>query len=317
MSKTYKDYYSAFSNSSAQVAVRSVFNASLDSSLLTSPFSDMSVAEKRTLLSETLDKKIHGLSFSPYKEGQAPGCDIDEGQIHERLAIISPHCKWIRTFSCTGGNQKIPQIAHEMGLKTMVGISLGEDREMNEREFAAGLQVARSGGADILAVGNEVLLRGDLTEQELLAYIQRAKQEIPGLSVGYVDAYFLFENHPLITAACDVILINCYPFWEYCPAEYAVPYMNEMYQRAVSVANGKKVIISETGWPDEGAPYGAAVPGHENALNYFLEATHWADEQGIELFYFSSFDESWKVGDEGDVGAYWGLWDQHGELKYK
>jgi exo-beta-1,3-glucanase (GH17 family) len=35
------------------------------------------------------------------------------------------------------------------------------------------------------------------------------------------------------------------------------------------------------------------------------------------MFYFSSFDESWKTGTEGDVGAYWGLWDKHEQLKYK
>jgi len=27
-------------------------------------------------------------------------------------------------------------------------------------------------------------------------------------------------------------------------------------------------------------------------------------------------DESWKVGAEGDVGAYWGLWDKDGQPKY-
>ena len=41
-----------------------------------------------------------------------------------------------------------------------------------------------------------------------------------------------------------------------------------------------------------------------------------AKEEGIEIFYFSSFDEDWKVGAEGDVGAYWGLWDKDGKLKY-
>jgi GPH family glycoside/pentoside/hexuronide:cation symporter len=34
------------------------------------------------------------------------------------------------------------------------------------------------------------------------------------------------------------------------------------------------------------------------------------------MFYFSSFDESWKVHQEGDVGARWGLWDKFENLKY-
>jgi exo-beta-1,3-glucanase (GH17 family) len=42
----------------------------------------------------------------------------------------------------------------------------------------------------------------------------------------------------------------------------------------------------------------------------------WAEDEGIEVFYFAAFDEAWKVGAEGDVGAYWGLWDKDGRLKF-
>ena len=176
--------------------------------------------------------------------------------------------------------------------------------------------MAQAGHADIFVVGNENLLRQDLSEQQLLEYIERAKAALPGVPVSFVDAYFLFENHPAVADACDVLLVNCYPFWESCSAEYALLYMKEMYRRAQRVANGKKVIISETGWPTEGTPFGNAVPSYDNALEYFIKTYQWAEEEGVEIFYFSSLDESWKVGDEGDVGAYWGLWDQHGNLKY-
>jgi exo-beta-1,3-glucanase (GH17 family) len=92
--------------------------------------------------------------------------------------------------------------------------------------------------------------------------------------------------------------------------------MKEMYRRAQIAANGKRVIISETGWPTVGSAFGAAVPSYENALEYFIRTYQWALEDDVDIFYFSSFDESWKVGDEGDVGAYWGLWDKEGNLKY-
>ena len=274
------------------------------------------MADRQSLFSRLLENRLHGLSFSPYQEGQSPGVEISEAQIRDRLSVIAPYCHWIRTFSCTEGNQHTPRIAHEFGLKVMVGVGLGEDRDRNEQELANGLQLAKAGDADILAVGNEVLLRGDLEESELLDYIARTKDAVPGVPVAYVDAYFLFEEHPRLVEACDVLLINCYPFWEHCPIDYAVAYMKEMYRRAVAVAGGKKVIISETGWPTQGDAFGDSVPGYENSLNYFLEAASWADQNGVEMFYFSSFDESWKVGDEGDVGAYWGLWDEDGKLKF-
>ena len=68
--------------------------------------------------------------------------------------------------------------------------------------------------------------------------------------------------------------------------------------------------------PILGTPTGAAIPSYANALRYFLNTYQWAAEEDIEIFYFSSFDEDWKTGDEGDVGAYWGLWDKDGRLKY-
>jgi glucan 1,3-beta-glucosidase len=58
------------------------------------------------------------------------------------------------------------------------------------------------------------------------------------------------------------------------------------------------------------------VPSVEGAMRYFIDIAEWTQREGIELFYFSAFDEVWKVGAEGDVGACWGLWDKHGQAKF-
>jgi exo-beta-1,3-glucanase (GH17 family) len=92
--------------------------------------------------------------------------------------------------------------------------------------------------------------------------------------------------------------------------------MKDMYRRAVRAAGGKKVIISETGWPNKGPLTRGIVPSYEDAIKYLIDTYQWAEEDGIEIFYFSAFDETWKIDAEGDVGAYWGLWDQDGKLKY-
>jgi exo-beta-1,3-glucanase (GH17 family) len=277
-------------------------------------------AEARSTLAAdfraTLQQGVHGLCFSPYLEGQQPGSQIGEAQIRERLAILKPHAGWVRSFSCTDGHEQTPRVAHELGLKTLVGAWLGIDAEINEREIQGVIDVARAGHADIVAVGNEVMLREDMSEGALLGFIQRVKDALPGVPVGYVDAYFLFEKHPRITAACDVVMTNCYPFWEGCPREQALAYMQTMLARTRAAAPGKRVLISETGWPDQGSPFEGSVPSREGAMQYFVDSARWARDEGIELFYFSAFDEAWKVGTEGDVGAYWGLWDKDGELKF-
>jgi len=288
---------------------RKMFLAGID-------ISSLSVEDLRALVKKILDAKIHGICFSPYVEGQGPGTQLGEAQIRERLAFIQPYTNWIRTFSCSEGNELIPAIAKENGLKTMVGVWLSDDKEQNEIELANAIEIANAGHADILGVGNEVLLRGDLSEEDLVDYINRAKAAVSGVEVGYVDAYFEFHVHPRVTEACDVILANCYPFWEGCPAEHALLYMKEMYRNAQAAANGKKVIISETGWPNIGTPTDGAIPSYENAIKYFIDTFQWAEQDDIEIFYFSSFDETWKVDAEGDVGAYWGLWDKDGNPKY-
>lgn len=285
-------------------------------SLAGKDFSVQSSNELSSTYQKLLKAGTHGLCFSPYMDGQEPGSFISEEQIRRRMEIIKPYTKWVRSFSCTDGNEMIPRIAHEYGLKTLVGAWLGKDKIINELEISRVIDIAKEGYADVVAVGNEVLYRKDMTEEELLAYIYKVKEALPGIQVGYVDAYYEFGNRPKITEACDVILANCYPFWEGCSLEHSFLYMKDMFNRALKAGNGKKVIITETGWPNIGEKFHGAQPSYENALKYFINAQTWSKEEDIEMFYFSSFDESWKTGSEGDVGAYWGIWDKNEKMKF-
>jgi len=128
------------------------------------------------------------------------------------------------------------------------------------------------------------MYRKDLSEEQLLGYIARVKEALPDIPVGYVDAYYEFEDRPAITEICDVILANCYPFWEGCAIEYSLLYMKDMYRRTVAVAEGKKVIITETGWPNQGEKFYGAQPSEENAVRYFLNTQHW-ERQKILIFF--------------------------------
>jgi exo-beta-1,3-glucanase (GH17 family) len=279
-------------------------------------FSNKSPEKLSGLFREVLNNGLHGLCYSAYEEGQKPGSILTEEQIRRRMAIIAPHTNWIRSFSCIEGNELVPVIAREFGLKTLVGAWLGDDKSLIEEEIAGLVKLAKEGYVDIAAVGNEVLYRKELTEAELLEYIARVKEALPDIPVGYVDAYYEFSAHPNITAACDVILANCYPYWEGCHIDYSLMHIKQMYYQALHAGQGKKVIVTETGWPSQGTGLGDAHPSRDNALRYFLNVQEWAAQEDVEMFYFSSFDESWKVGPEGDVGAYWGLWDFRGNLKF-
>ena len=288
----------------------------INSETLGLDFSDFSLEELKSYWKKTLNNGMHGICFSMYEDGQEPGDIITEEQVERRIKILKPYTKWIRSFSCIEGNEHIPRFAKKHGLKNMVGAWLSSDLEKNEVEIEALINLGKEGCIDIAAVGNEVLYRNELSLEQLINYIHRVKEALPNIKVGYVDAYYKFSMYPELVDACDVILSNCYPYWEGCPMEYSLSHMQKIYNQAIGVSKGKKVIITETGWPNEGGSEGGAHSTNENAMKYFINTQVWAANNNVESFYFSSFDESWKVGDEGSVGAYWGLWDKDENLKF-
>lgn len=281
-------------------------------------FSNKDTTQIKELFSKRLQSGIHGLCFSPYLEGQDAGDILFEKQIRRRMDVISPNIKWIRTFSCTEGNELIPQTAHDKNKKAIVGAWISDDKLRNEKEIEWLIELAKAGFVDVAAVGNEVLLRGDITEEELLNYIHRVKEALSDLNipVGYVDTYYEYYKRPNLVEASDVILVNCYPFWEGSAIENALTHLRQMYAITKSIAKGKQVIIAETGWPSQGEMIKDALPSKLNAMKYFIQTQEWVIKEEIPMFHFSSFDESWKVRIEGKLGACWGIWDKNENLKY-
>jgi len=279
-------------------------------------YSRLRPEEVKTIFQDTLKRGMTGLCFSPYLEGQNIGDHLSKEQIDLRMDVVAPYTKWVRSFSCTEGNEHVPVSAKARGIKTMVGAWIGPDKDTNTEEINALVSLAKAGYVDVAVVGNEVLLRGDLSEEEIIQYLKKVKEAIPDIPVAYVDTYYQFIERPALADACDMILVNCYPFWEGTAINYSSDYLKKMYAITKDAVGDKHLVITETGWPNCGENAGGAVPSDENAMKYFIDSMEWALQDKIDLFYFSSFDESWKVHHEGDVGARWGLWDKNGKLKY-
>jgi hypothetical protein len=103
------------------------------------------------LFQDVLGNGLHGLCYSAYDEGQKPGTILTKDQIRRRMAIIAPHIKWIRSFSCVEGNELVAEVARELGLKTLVGAWLSDDKELNEQEIEGLIRMAKAGVVDIAA----------------------------------------------------------------------------------------------------------------------------------------------------------------------
>ena len=162
---------------------------------------------------------MHGICFQSLWGTQKPGSNW-RGPSQKKVSPVAAYTKWIRT-SYTQGNEII-ELAKEYGFKTLVGAWLGEDLQKNEQEISALVDLAKAGYVDVAGVGNEVMYRKELEEEVLIAYIDSVKDQLPEVPVGYVDAYYEFTNRPKITQACDVILANCYPYWEGCGIDYSL-----------------------------------------------------------------------------------------------
>jgi exo-beta-1,3-glucanase (GH17 family) len=265
----------------------------------------------------TIAYKAYGLNFSPYMDEQDPnlGSFISEDQIRQRMQIIAPFSQWIRSFGSTHGLEHTGRIAHEFNLMAAVGAWLGSDLQVNSLEIQNLIDAARNGHVDLAIVGSEVLLRGDLSEAQLIDYINQFKSEVPGVPVTTADVYGTILGHPNVMSACDVIFVNYYPYWEGKDVNYAVAYIHALHQEMIAKSGGKEVIISESGWPSGGNQIGDAIPTLENSCFYNLNLVSWARAENVKYFVFEAFDEAWKANDEGPQGAHWGLWDKDGNLK--
>ncbi len=260
-----------------------------------------------------------GLDFSPYMEGQDPslGTRITERQIRERMLIVAPWVKEVRSYSCLDGLEKIGVVAHELHRKATVGCWLGKDPAENRKQVDSLIKIARAGEADRVVVGSEVLLRKDLSEPQLISYIRKVRQSLPkDIPVAYADAYSMFLLHPAVIREIDEVFVNYFPYWEGISVQDAVAEVHCRHHQVKSLAGKKKVVVSETGWPTSGQTRGKAVPSLANAAFYFKNFVSWAKASKTEFFYFEAFDETWKAGKEGPQGAHWGIWDKDGKLKY-
>jgi exo-beta-1,3-glucanase (GH17 family) len=274
-------------------------------------------SNRTIILYLTAPYQVYGLDFGPYVEaGQDPnsGTNLTQSQITTLLTTVKPYTQWVRTYGTTHGLETVGPIAHALNIKVAVEAWIGTDQTANQQEVANLISIANAGNADLLIVGSEVLLRNDVTDTQLISYINTVKQAVPGIPVTTADTYSELLSHPAVMNACTVIMPNYYPFWDGISVDSAIYKLNIENQQIIAAAGVKPIVIGESGWPSAGNTVGNAVPSADNAQSYFVNFVSWAKATNTPYFYFEAFDEAWKT-NEGLVGPHWGLWDNNGTLK--
>ena len=175
--------------------------------------------------------------------------------------------------------------------------------------------VKNAGGWDIVdtvSVGNELVNGGQATVSQVAGYVKEARSALS--SAGYngpvvaVDTFIAVINNPGLCDCSDYMAVNAHPYFDGgVTAEESGEWVLQQLQRVSSACGGKKVFITETGWPTRGNSNGKAVPSQSNqaaALSSISETC------GNDVTFFTAYNDMWKQDGSWGVEKYWGIYSE-------
>src|ERR1700690_3501432 len=123
------------------------------------------------------DAKLQCVFYAPFRDVQTPlllTTHIAPEQIAQDMAQLAKITDCVRTYSIENGLDQVPELAAKVGLKVIQRIWLGSNRLKNLAQIATAVRLTKDYPATItsLVVGNEVLLRGEMTSSDLAATIR-------------------------------------------------------------------------------------------------------------------------------------------------
>ena len=256
------------------------------------------------------------VSYAPFAKDQSPfdfakGMTIAPARIDADLAILSQHFSCIRTYS-VAGLEALPAYAEKYRMKILLGAWVSADPLATQQELHKVVELAKRYPAIVRAVvvGNEALLRREVTGAQLAGYIRQVKAALPGVEVTYADVWEFWLKHPEVAPACDFITIHILPYWEDKPVAIsaAMDHIKKIREEIGKKIPGKEILIGETGWPSQGRMREASLPSLENQARFIRGFIALAEQEHWQYNLIEAFDQPWKRAKEGAVGGYWGLY---------
>ncbi len=264
---------------------------------------------------------IASVSFSPYRRGESPRSRMTPtlDEISADLAVLAGRARRVRTYTSLEGLDAVPRFAQPLGIKVMQSAWLGRDPNVNEREIRSviGLANAYPDVIDRVIVGSEVLLRRDLTRDQLAAYVKRVKAAVKQ-PVTYADVWEFWLRNPELADTVDFITIHILPYWEDqpIPIDHAIDHVTAVYRKVQAAFPAKPIVIGEVGWPSAGRMRDGARPSLVNEARFVRGFVALAQKGALDYNIFEAFDQPWKRALEGTVGGHWGLFDAEREPKF-
>ena len=263
-------------------------------------------------------ERLQCVSYAPYyKPGMSPfiaGQVVPPEQIDADLKALSPYAGCVRLYSVDQGLAEVLPVARKYGMKVLLGAWLGVEEKKNAVELDRAIALANQ-NTDVvraLIVGNEVLLRRDLTLPQLQAHIQyaKARAQVP---VTYADVWEFWLRFDSLAPDVDFVTVHILPFWEDDPVhiDNAMNHVANIRAKVVAHFINKPILIGETGWPSAGRQREHSAPTLVNEARFMREFVARARQEGWDYNFIEAVDQPWKRILEGTVGGYWGFLDSH------
>ena len=259
--------------------------------------------------------KVYCVSYSPFRDNETPfvpSTRIAPGAIEDDLAKLSAITDCVRTYSSDFGLDRVAEIAARHGMKVIQGLWLGYDPVRNARETATAVALSKRFPEVIRAivVGNEVLLRGEMSPSDLAAKIRGVKTQVT-VPVTYADVWEFWLRYREVYDAVDFVTIHVLPYWEDFPvsAAQAAPHLDDIRHKVAAAFPAKEILIGEVGWPSAGRMREGALPSPVNQARVVADVRALAEREHLRVNLIEAFDQAWKRQLEGTVGGHWGLLD--------
>ena len=263
------------------------------------------------------DGQLNSVSYAPYDASTDPnaGGRPKPEQIRADMKLLAPLTRAIRLYSSTGGQEMVPGIAAEYGLKVTVGAWIDKHQDRNEREITSAIDLAkRHSNVNGIFVGNETIYRGEMPVADLIKLIQRVKRHTT-VPVSTGEIWNVWLDHPELVSSVDFIAAHILPYWEGTPAKQTVDRAIRIYDQLRQAYPGKRIVIAEFGWPSAGYNYRASEPSQIDQAVLLRDFVTRADAYGIDYNIVEAIDQPWKTF-EGGVGPYWGIFNAYRQPKF-
>jgi len=260
--------------------------------------------------------KLYCVSYAPFRDYQDPLVEtttVDARQIDEDLTLLSRYTDCIRTYSIENGLDQIPAIAKRHGMKVLLGLWLSSKPDKNRHQVETVIRLAKTFPDTIRAVivGNEVLLRGELSVADLTSFIREVKSQV-SMPVTYADVWEYWLRYSDLKSAVDFVTIHILPYWEDfpLPASVAAAHVDSIRKRVAATIPDKEIFIGEVGWPSAGRMREGALPSLSNQARVIGETLTLAQRENFRVNAIEAFNQSWKRALEGATGGFWGIFDR-------